>query len=67
MVKAKFVDFKSKKLEFQRNNMDCLVDTLKVSNMTVDIRCFIDRKFIKNDNIPFAQLPKELKRIVNSK
>ena len=67
MAKAKFVDFKSKKLEFKRNDMDCLIDTLKISNMTVDIRCFKNSKFIKNDNIPFAQLPKELKKIVNSK
>jgi len=66
MAKAKYIDLKSKKLEFIRNDMLCKIQCLKTSNMTVDILCYTDNTFICKDNIPFAQLSKELKKVIKS-
>ena len=66
MVKSKYIDLKSKNLEFTRNNMLCKIQSLKTSNMTVDIVCTKDNKFVQNDNIPFAQLSKKLKKTIKS-
>jgi len=65
MAKAKYIDLKPKKLEFMRNDMLCKIQSLKTSNMTVEIRCYKENKFMQIDTVPFAQLPKELKKIIN--
>ncbi len=67
MAKVKYIDLKSKKLEFIRNDIIYKIQCLKILNMSIDVKCFKDGKFLKNDNLPFAQLPKELKKIVNPK
>ena len=66
MAKAKYIDLKSKNLEFIRNDMLCKIQSLKTSNMTVEILCYKDDKFIQKEDIPFAQLSKELKKIVKT-
>jgi hypothetical protein len=67
MAKVKFIDLKDKNLEFVRNDMRCVVQSLKKQDMTVDIVCYKDDKFIKNDTIAFAQLTKEIKKVINKK
>jgi hypothetical protein len=66
MAKTKYIDLKSKNLEFERNDMLCKIQCLKTSNMTVEILSYKNDIFISKDNIPFAQLSKELKKIVKS-
>ena len=66
MAKAKYIDLKSKNLEFIRNDMLCKIKCLKTSNMTVDILCYKNNTYICKDNIPFAQLSKEHKKSIKS-
>lgn len=67
MSKDRYVDLKSKNLEFIRNGMLCKIEVLKRSDMSVDIVCYKDNEFYKRDNIPFAQLTKKLKKSINIK
>jgi alanine dehydrogenase len=61
---SKVVDLKTKKLSFKRDTYTYKLDCFRTTNMSIDTRVFKNDEFIQNENIPFAQLPKELKKIV---
>ncbi len=60
------VDLTNQNLSFEQNNMLLKLITFKLYNMSIDVNCYKDDKFIKNMNIPFAQIPKKLKSILKS-
>jgi len=61
---SKIIDLKKQNLSFQRDAYTYKLQCFRIVNMSIDTRVFKQEKFIQNENIPFAQLPKELKKIV---
>ena len=61
---SKIIDLKKEKLSFQRDAYTYKLECFRTTNMSIDTRVFKDDKFVQNENIPFAQLPKELKKKV---
>ncbi len=62
--KAKLIDLKNKNLEFTRDNLCYKLLRFKVQAQSIDIAIYEDGKFIKEDEMAFAHIPKELKRLV---
>jgi len=61
---ANLVDLRDKKLKFIREQYIYKLEYFKTSNMSIDTLCYKKDDFIRKENIPFAQLPKQLKKIV---
>ncbi len=64
---ASVLNLKDKELSFKREAYTYKLEFFKSSNMSIDTLCYKDDKFIRKENIPFAQLPKQLKKIINPK
>ena len=61
---SKIIDLKNQSLSFKRDAYTYKLECFRTTNMSIDTRVFKNDEFIQNENIPFAQLPKELKKIV---
>jgi len=61
---SSIIDIKNKKLLFKRDDYLYKLEYFKTTNMSIDTLCYKNDKFIKKENIPFAQLPKKLKKII---
>jgi hypothetical protein len=61
---SKTIDLKPLKLHFKRDEYTYNLEYFKTNTMSIDTACYKNNTFIKKENIPFAQLPKELKKIV---
>ncbi len=61
---SKIIDLNSKNLSFTRDAYTYKLELFRTSNMSIDTRVFKGDEFIKKENIPFAQLPKQLKKQV---
>jgi alanine dehydrogenase len=59
---SKVIDLKSKKLSFEREAYTYKLELFRVSSMNIDTLCYKKDTFIKKETIPFAQLPKSLKK-----
>lgn len=62
LLMSKIIDLKPSKLSFKREAYTYKLECFRISNMSIDTRVFKNEEFIKKENIPFAQLPKELKK-----
>ncbi len=62
--KAKVIDLKSKGLEFEQNGFSHKLLSFKVNEQNLEVATYEDGKFIKNETIAFAHIPKNLKRLV---
>ncbi|WP_072680620.1 malate dehydrogenase [Arcobacter sp. LA11] len=65
MAKKKpIIDLKSKNIMYQEKDKTIKLLSFKKSNMTIDIAIYESGKFIKNSNIVFAHLPKNIKSLI---
>jgi len=64
MAKKPIIDLKSKNITYEQNNQTIKLLSFKKSNMTLDIAIFEGGEFIKNSNIVFAHLPKNIKSLI---
>jgi hypothetical protein len=62
--KLKFVELRKKNLEFTKDNITYKLLLFRAEAQSVDIAIYEDGKFIKEDEMAFAHIPKELKRLV---
>jgi hypothetical protein len=62
--KSKNIELKEQNLEFLQEGVLYKLKLFRPASMTVDVSVYEDGKFIKNDSIAFAHLPKNLKRIL---
>ena len=61
---SKIIDLKEMNLSFKRDSYTYKLELFRTTNMSIDTRVFKGDEFIQKENIPFAQLPKELKKKV---
>jgi len=59
---SKIIDLKAKELSFTRDNYLYKLEFFRVSSMNIETLCYKNNTFIKKETIPFAQLPKVLKK-----
>jgi hypothetical protein len=62
--KKKIIDLKSKNLSFYENGIEYKILCFKAESMTLDVLRYEDGKKLDTFNIPFAHLPKAMKKIV---
>jgi len=62
--KKKAIDLTQKKLEFTENEISYRLIRFKPENMTLDVIRYENGEKLGEFNIPFAHLPKALKRII---
>jgi hypothetical protein len=62
--KKKAVDLRSKNLEFTQNSITYKLLRFKAEDMTLDVIRYEEGKKIDEYNIPFAHLPKSMKKII---
>jgi hypothetical protein len=62
--KVKFVDLRKKNLEFTKEGITYKLLAFKAQAQSVDIAIYEDGEFIKESEMAFAHIPKELKRLV---
>ena len=67
MAKNELIDLRELNLTFLRNDKIYNVEFFKTSNKTLDIVAYENNKVYKKENIAFAQVPKNLKKIINPK
>jgi hypothetical protein len=65
MAKTELVDLRELNLIFLRNNREYRIEFFKTSNKTVDIVSYENKKVYKKETIAFAQVPKNLKKVIN--
>ncbi len=64
MAKKATIDLSSQNITYSENNQTIKLLKFKKSNMTLDIAIYENNKFIKNSNIVFAHLPKNIKSLI---
>ena len=64
MAKKKAVDLTQKKLEFTENDTTYKLIRFKPEHMSVDVIRYENEAKLDEFNIPFAHLPKTLKKII---
>ena len=62
--KKKIIELKSKNLSFCENGIEYRLLRFKAENMTLDVLRFENGQKIDEFNIPFAHLPKSLKKTI---
>jgi len=62
--KKKSIELRDKNLEFTDNGITYKLIRFKADNMTVDVLRFENDKKIDEYNIPFAHLPKKIKKLI---
>jgi hypothetical protein len=62
--KKKAVDLRSKNLEFTQNSITYKLLRFKAEDMTLDVIRYEEGRKIDEYNIPFAHLPKSMKKII---
>ncbi len=62
--KKKIIDLKNKNLSFCENGIEYKLLRFKAENMTLDVIRYEDGQKVDEFNIPFAHLPKSLKKII---
>ncbi len=62
--KKKSIELRDKNLEFTDNGITYKLIRFKADNMTVDVLRFENGKKIDEYNIPFAHLPKKIKKVI---
>jgi len=62
--KKKFIDVKSMNIKYEERNLTLQVLFLNTQSMTVDLNVYDKDTFIENKTIPFAHLPKNIKKLV---
>jgi hypothetical protein len=65
--KKKIIDLKSKNLSFCENGIEYRLLRFKAENMTLDVIRYENEQEIDEFNIPFAHIPKALKKIIKPK
>ena len=65
--KKKIIDLKSKNLSFCENGIEYRLLRFKAENMTLDVIRYEDGQKLDEFNIPFAHIPKALKKIIKPK
>ena len=64
MAKKANIDLRSKNITYQDRDQTIKLLLFKKSNMTLDISISEKNKHIKNSNIAFAHLPKNIKALI---
>jgi hypothetical protein len=62
--KKKNIELRDKNLEFTENGITYKLIRFKVENMTLDVIRYEGNAKVDEYNIPFAHLPKSLKKII---
>jgi len=62
--KKKSIDLRNKNLEFSENGICYKLLRFKAENMTIDVIRYEGDKKLDEYNIPFAHLPKAMKKII---
>lgn len=62
--KKPIIDLRSKNITYEDKNQVIKLISFKKSNMTIDIAIYESGKLIKNSNIVFAHLPKNIKSLI---
>jgi len=62
--KKKIIDLKNKNLSFCENGIEYRLLRFKAENMTLDVVRYEDTQKLDEFNIPFAHLPKALKKMI---
>ena len=62
--KKKSIELRDKNLEFTENGITYKLIRFKVDNMTVDVIRYENSTKIDEYNIPFAHLPKKMKKLI---
>lgn len=63
----KFIDLKDKNLNFVREQYTYKLVSFKTTNMTINTLVYKNEELIQEETIPFAQLPKKLKKTIKPK
>ena len=62
---SKIIDISDKKLTMERNGYIYKLQMFRKDNMTIETMVYKNDQFIQKETIPFAQLTKKLKQILN--
>jgi len=62
--KKKIIDVKSMNIKYEEKNLTLQVLFLNTQKMTVDLNVYDKDTFIESKTIPFAHLPKNIKKLV---
>ena len=62
--KLKFIDLRKKNLEFTKDDVTYKLLLFRAEAQSIDIAIYEDGKFVKESEMAFAHIPKELKRQV---
>ena len=62
---SKIIDISDKKLTMERNGYIYKLQMFRKDNMTIETMVCKNDQFIQKETIPFAQLTKKLKQILN--
>ncbi len=62
--KKKFIDVKSMNIRYVERDLTFQVLLLNTQSMTVDLNVYDKDTFIESKTIPFAHLPKNIKKLV---
>ncbi|SFV52139.1 hypothetical protein MNB_SM-7-1216 [hydrothermal vent metagenome] len=65
--KKKSIDLREKKVLFEMENEEFMLERFYPSNMSVDVVKLIDGKRAGVTNLPFAHLPKKIKQYIKPK
>jgi len=62
--KRKFIDLKKKNLSFCENGIEYKILCFKPESMTLDVIRYEDGKMLDTFTIPFAHIPKAMKKTI---
>jgi len=62
--KKKIIDLRVSNIQYEENDLLIKVLCLNTFNMTVDLKTFEKDIFVEDKTIPFAHLPKSIKKLV---
>ena len=62
--KKPLIDLTNKSIEYEQNNQIIKLKTFNKKNMTVDVSIWENGRFVNNNIIAFAHLPKSIKSLI---
>lgn len=63
--KRPIIDLTNEKISYEENGKTFILQRLKTTAMTVDVKCYKKSEFLKEETLPFAHLPKKIKARIN--
>ena len=62
--KKKIIDFRSSSIQYEEKELTIKLLCLNTLSMTVDLKVYKKDTFVEDKTIPFAHLPKSVKKLV---